>query len=211
MGVRKDRGNLPGLAWCGVISPCPKSPWCQTPHSQVVSDPTCTRELSEWPWTGAYGIRGPERRWRSCVQLRARNRVRMNERNGVRTCARSRVRRRARNRVRMRARNRVRLGARNRVRMPARNRLRTCARSRVLFNERSRVRVSVRRMWSWRMIYHVGALAPKIVTRCGASPSVLLSRLHVVCVIETPHVLKQGVYKLHCWFAEPDANLLLTW
>jgi len=61
-----------------------------------------------------------------------------------------------------------------------------------------------------RLIYDVGALAPKIVTRCGASPSVLLSRLHVVCVVKTPRVLKQGVCKLHCWFTEPDANLLLT-
>ena len=49
-----------------------------------------------------------------------------------------------------------------------------------------------------RLIYDVGALAPKIVTRCGASPSVLLSHLHFVCVIETPRVLKQGVHKLHC-------------
>ena len=49
-----------------------------------------------------------------------------------------------------------------------------------------------------RLIYDVGALTPKIVTRCGASPSVLLSRLHVVCVVETPRVLKQGVRKLHC-------------
>ena len=45
------------------------------------------------------------------------------------------------------------------------------------------------------LIYDVGALAPKIVTQCGAGPSVLLSRLHVV---ETPRVLKQGVCKLHC-------------
>ena len=62
-----------------------------------------------------------------------------------------------------------------------------------------------------RLIYDVGALAPKIVTWCGASPSVLISRLHVVCVVETPRVLKQGVHKLHCWFTEPDVNLLLAY
>jgi len=61
-----------------------------------------------------------------------------------------------------------------------------------------------------RLTYDVGALAPKIVTRCSASPSVLLSRLHFVCVVKTPRILKQGVYKLHCRFTEPDVNLLLT-
>ena len=49
-----------------------------------------------------------------------------------------------------------------------------------------------------RLIYDVGALALKIVTRCSASLGVLLSRLHVVHVVETPRVLKQGVCKLHC-------------
>jgi len=99
-------------------------------------------------------------RWRSRVRLRARNRVRTNERNRVRTCARSRVRMRARNRVRMRASNRVRLRARNRVRMPARNRVREV------------VYECHRRCDRVRLTYDVGALAPKIVTRCGASPSV---------------------------------------
>ena len=49
-----------------------------------------------------------------------------------------------------------------------------------------------------RMIYDVGAMVRMIVTRCSTSPSVLLSRLHVVCVVETPRILKQGVCKLHC-------------
>jgi len=52
----------------------------------------------------------------------------------------------------MRARNRVRLRARNRVREVVYECQRRCDRV--------------------RLIYDVGALAPKIVTRCGASPSV---------------------------------------
>ena len=110
-------------------------------------------------------------------------------------------------RVLHRWRSRVQLLARNRVRMPARNRLRTCARSRVRLNERSRVRVSARKMWSCTNDLRRWSIGSEDYNAMRRQSVCLLSCLHVV---ETPHVLKQGVYKLHCWFTEPDATLLLT-
>jgi len=113
-------------------------------------------------------------RCRSRVRLHARNRVRMPTRNRVRMRVRSHLRMHASIRVWMRAKNRVRLRARNRARMPKRNRLRMCGRSRVRMNERICVRVSAWRHDRVRLIYDVGALALKIVTRCGTSPSVFV-------------------------------------
>ena len=160
------------------------------------------RELSEWPWTGANGIRGPDlvgggaacNCVRGIVYEWARGIVCEGVRGFVYECMRGAVC--------------------------------DCVRGIVYECPRGNVYERVRGiMYEWtrgavyecqrrydrvRLIYDVGALAPKIVTRCGASPSVLLSRLHVVYVVETPRVLKQGVWMLHCWFTEPDANLLLT-
>jgi len=155
--------------------------WCLFPTStqsclsqckRTGSIQTCTRELSEWPCTGANGVRAPE----------------FNIGGGaVCNCVRGIVYEWTRGTVYERVRGVVYDWTRGAVYECQRG---GCDHV--------------------RMIYDVGALAPKIVTRCGASPSVLLSYLHVVCVVETPRVLKQGVYKLHCWFTESDANLLLT-
>jgi len=149
-------------------------------------------------------------RCRSRVRLHARNRVRMPTRNRVRMRARSCLWMHARNRVLMRAKNRVRLRARNHARMPTRNRLRMCSRSGVRMNERSCLRVLAWRRDRVWLIYDVGALAPKIVTQCGASPSVFVIMPSFRLCRWNATLLKQVLYKMHCWFTQPDANLLLT-
>jgi len=149
---------------------------------------TCSRELSEWPCTSANGVRGPE----------------FNIGGGaVSNCVRGIVYEWTRGIVYERVRGVMYECVQGIVY--------ECVRGVVYDWTRGAVYKCQRGGCDHvRMIYDVGALSPKIVTRCCARQSVLLSCLHVVCVVETPRVLKQGAYKLHCWFTEPDANLLLT-
>jgi len=150
---------------------CPRKS-CLRQCKRTRSTKACTRELSEWPWTGANGVRRPEYYIGggavcNCV------------RGIVYECSRGTAYERVQGLVHEWTRGAVyecQRGGRGRV----------------------------------RLIYDVGALAPKIATRCSASPSALLSCLNFACVVETTRVLKQGVCQLHCWFTETDVNLLLT-
>jgi len=74
---------------------------------------------------------------------------------------------------------------------------------------RSRVRVSAK-MWSCTIDLRCWSTGSEDCNAMRRQSECLSSHLHFVCVVETPHVLKQGVHKLHCWFTEPDVNLLLT-